>query len=149
MKWWGIVAALMLALVAWPRAQAPSGVERELIAIENNWSQASLKRDAAALPQFYADEYIFTDADGVVTNKTQEIANITGGSFRLAAYKFDHLAVHVYGDVAVVTGQNTIKGSWQDIGRDISGPYRFTDVFVKRNGRWLCVASQASRVTEK
>jgi ketosteroid isomerase-like protein len=146
---WGIVALMVVALAPWPHAQTPSSVERDLIAIENDWSQASVKRDAAALPRFYADEYIFTDADGVVTNKTQEIANITGGMFQLTSYRFDHLVVHVYGDVAVVTGQNTIKGIWQDIVRDISGPYRFTDVFVRRNARWQCVASQASRVTEK
>jgi ketosteroid isomerase-like protein len=55
----------------------------------------------------------------------------------------------VYGEVAVVTGKNTIKGTWEDIERDISGPYRFTDVFVRRDGRWQCVASQASRIAGK
>jgi ketosteroid isomerase-like protein len=59
------------------------------------------------------------------------------------------MKVRVYGDVAVVTGRNTIKGVWEDIKRDISGPYRFTDVFVRRNGSWQCVTSQSSRVTEK
>ena len=146
-----LVIALLLVWAA-PRsgAQAPkSGPEQELIALENNWSQASVKRDGAVLPRFYADEYIFTNEDGVVTNKAKEIANITGGTFKLNAYKFENMAVRVYGNVAVVTGQNTIKGTWEDIERDISGPYRFTDVFVKREGRWQCVASQASRIAEK
>lgn len=65
----------------------------------------------------------------------------------VTAFKFSDMKVHVYGDVAVVTGQNTIKGTWEDIPRNISGPYRFTDVFVKRAGRWQCVASQSSRIT--
>lgn len=59
------------------------------------------------------------------------------------------MKVRLYGDVAVVTGRNTIKATWEDIQRDISGPYRFTDVFVKRGGHWQCIASQASRVKEK
>jgi ketosteroid isomerase-like protein len=147
-----LLAVALLLMWAAPRsgAQAPKGgPEQELIALENSWSQASVKRDGAALPRFYADEYIFTDEDGVVSNKTKEIANITGGVFKLNSFKFENIAVHVYGEVAVVTGKNTIKGTWEDIERDISGPYRFTDVFVRRDGRWQCVASQASRIAGK
>ena len=141
---------VMLTLAASPCwAQTPGAADKELIAIENDWSQAAIARDATALQRFYADEYVFTNEDGVVTNKATEIANIRGGTFRLTSYKFDDLKVHVYGEVAVVTGRNTIKGFWDDIKRDVSGPYRFTDVFVKRNGRWQCVASQSSRITEK
>jgi ketosteroid isomerase-like protein len=146
-----LAVLLILASVA-PRswaAQAPGPSEQELIALENDWSQAAVKRDGAALQRFYADEYIFTDENGVVSNKTQEILNLTNGIFRLTSYKFEDVKVRVYGDVAVVTGRNTIKGIWEDVKRDISGPYRFTDVFVKRNGRWQCVASQSSAVAAK
>src|SRR5262249_42566689 len=89
-----LLAIALLLVWAAPRsgAQAPkSGPEQELIAIENKWSQASVKRDGAALPRFYADEYIFTDEDGVVSNKTREIANITGGVFKLNSYKFENM----------------------------------------------------------
>lgn len=141
---------LLLALFALvPRAwaQTPTTPERALVAVENDWSRAAINRDGAALDRFYADEYIFTNEDGVASTKAKEIANITSGMFRLTAYKFSDLKVNLYGDVAVVTGQNTIKGTWEDLNKDISGPYRFTDVFVKRNGRWQCVASQSSRIT--
>jgi ketosteroid isomerase-like protein len=149
MKRWPVIGLLVFATAVLPRAQGSKSVEQTLVALENDWSDASMKRDGAALQRFYADEYIFTDSDGSVSGKAKEIADITGGVFRLTSYKFEQLAVHVYGDVAVVTGQNTIKGVWEDIRRDVSGPYRFTDVFVRRSGRWECVASQASRITEQ
>ena len=141
-----VAVALMVAPAA---AQTPVNPEQELIKLENDWSQASIKRDGASLQRFYGDEYLFTDADGVTSTKAKEIANLTSGMFRLTAYRFEDVKVHVYGDVAVVTGRNTIKGVWEDIKRDVSGPYRFTDVFVRRSGRWQCVASQSSRVTER
>jgi ketosteroid isomerase-like protein len=148
-----ILSSLMLLIaLATPRswaAQAAVSPERELTALENDWSQAAVKRDGVALQRFYADEYIFTDENGVVSNKAKDIADLTSGAFRLTSYKFEDMKVRIYGDVAVVTGRNTIAGTWEDIKRDISGPYRFTDVFVKRNGRWQCVASQSSSVTEK
>jgi hypothetical protein len=31
-------------------------------------------------------------------------------------------------------------------GKDISGQYRWTDVFVKRQGRWQVVATHASQI---
>jgi len=143
-----LLLTVLAASGAWAQTP-PAAPEQALITIENEWSQASMKRDAAALDRFYADEYIFTNEDGVASNKTKEIADIKSGTFRLTAFKFSNLKVHIYGDVAVVTGQNTIKGTWEDINKDISGPYRFTDVFVKRGGRWQCVASQSSRITAK
>ena len=142
---------LMTALAA-PGAWAqtsPAAPEQALITLENDWSQTVVKRDAVALDRFYADEYLSTSEDGVASSKAKEIANIKSGAFRLSSFKFSDVKVHLYGDVAVVTGQNTIKGTWEDINKDISGPYRFTDVFVKRNGRWQCVASQSSRITPR
>jgi ketosteroid isomerase-like protein len=144
----GVVLMMALAVPGgW--AQTPNTSEQELTRLENDWSQAVVRRDGTALQRFYADEYIFTDEKGVVWNKAKEIADISSGAFRLTSYKFDDLKVHNYGDVAVVTGRNTIKGLWENVKRDISGPYRFTDVFVKRAGRWQCVASQSSRITER
>jgi ketosteroid isomerase-like protein len=142
----------MMLVLALPRGWAqtpPASPDGTLVALETAWSQAAVARDRTALDRFYADEYIFTNEDGVTTNKTKEIANITSGTFRLTAFKFNDLKVHVYGDVAIVTGENNIKGTWEDINKDISGPYRFTDVFVKRNSRWQCVASQSSRITPR
>ena len=128
-------------------AMALNAAEQELIAVENAWAEAAVKADGAALGKLYADEYMFTDENGVVWNKSQDIANVTSGAYKPVSYKFDDMRVRIYGDTAVVTGRNEIKASFKD--EDISGPYRFTDVFVKRDGRWQCVATQAARVSKK
>jgi len=56
------------------------------------------------------------------------------------------LKVHVYGDTAVAAGTSTVKGTYK--GQDISGKYRFTDVWVKRNGKWHAVASQSTKLQQ-
>ena len=130
-------AFAFVTLLALPRGWAqtpPATPQQTLIALETNWSQAAIVRDGAALDRFYADEYIFTNEDGVTSNKVKEIANITSGTFRLTAFKFNDLKVHVYGDVAVVTGENNIKGTWEDINKDISGPYRFNESMRRQVG---------------
>lgn len=105
-----------------------------------------MKGDGAALARLYADESLFTDENGLLWNKTEDIANVTSGAFKPTSYKFDDLKVHICGNTAVVTGRNTIKATFK--GTDISGPYRFTEVFVKRDGRWQCVATQGVKVTK-
>jgi ketosteroid isomerase-like protein len=56
------------------------------------------------------------------------------------------MKVRVYGDMAVATYGSTDKGSYK--GKDISGRFRWTDVFVKRNGRWEIVAGQGTRISQ-
>jgi ketosteroid isomerase-like protein len=140
---------LLMTVLAVPGAlaQTPDTAAQALITAEHEWSQAVVRRDVAALDRFYADEYILTNEDGAIFSKAKEIADIRSGSFRLTSFTFTDLDVRLYDNVAVVTGQNTITGRWDDIDKDISGPYRFTDVFVNRDGRWQCVASQSSRIT--
>ena len=52
--------------------------------------------------------------------------------------------VNVYGDTAIVTFASNDKGTYK--GKDISGKTRWTDVFVKRGGKWQIVSSHGSRV---
>ena len=55
--------------------------------------------------------------------------------------------MRVYGKTAVVTGLSTIKGTYQK--KDISGKYRFIDVFVKKKKKseWKVVATQVTAIT--
>ena len=125
----GIVSLFALSTV---RAQDASSTERELIKLENTWSAAWQKNDSAFLQKLYVDEYLSSNSDGTTYTKAQDVASAKSGEFRLESFDLGDLKVHVYGDTAVVTGRNTIKATWK--GKDISGPYRFTDVFVKETG---------------
>jgi ketosteroid isomerase-like protein len=141
-----VVVGMLVALSpVW--AQAPSAVEQELLKLESNWGDALLKNDSAALERIYADEYLFTDSEGSTWNKSQDLANTKSGASKITSFKLEDMKVHVYGEAAVVTGKTILKGTFQ--GKDISGQHRFTDVFVKRAGRWQCVATQSTLISKK
>jgi ketosteroid isomerase-like protein len=118
--------------------------EEELLKLENAWSAAVINRDQAFLDRLCADEYISTSPDGLTADKRAEIVDLMSGRFKWESAALSDMNVRVYGNAAVVTGLNTLKGIYGD--QDISGPYRFTDVFVKRDGRWQVVATHTSRV---
>jgi ketosteroid isomerase-like protein len=115
----------------------------EFTKIEEGWNEAWMKKDVKALDLLYATEYIHTDENGKLINKKQDIDDVASGSFKfLSPSVLSDIKVNLYGNMAVVNGINSMKATYN--GKDISGKYRFTDVFVKRDGRWQCVSSQAS-----
>jgi len=139
-----LVALLALVALAPPLARAQAPAEKELMDVENHWAEATVKGDVQALERLYADEYLAIDPAGATFTKAQDIANVKSGNFKLATFKLDELKVRLHGEVAVVTGRNTIKATY--MGKDISGAYRFTDVFVKRGGRWQVLTTQGTLV---
>ena len=138
----GIVALFAVSAVL---AQVPGSVKGELIKLENDWATAWQKRDTAFLQKLFADEYISTDPEGATWTKAQDIVNTE--KTRVESILLADLKVHVYDNAAVVTAGSTIKGTFD--GKDISGTYRGTDMFVRRDGRWQVVATRVTLVTKK
>jgi ketosteroid isomerase-like protein len=122
-------------------------VEQTLMNIEQELVDAVVKGDTSASEKYLADNSIFTDPGGMVMDKAQFIADLKAGNLKLESSKPDDMKVHAHGNAAVVTYGTTDKGTYK--GKDISGKYRWTDVFVRRNGRWQIVAGQGTPVRQQ
>jgi len=136
------VAILGLGVATLAQTQTES-VEQELVKLENDSLQAFLKNDVAFYERFLADGYMGTDEHGNVRTKAQEIAEIKAGAHLSTAGVQDNIRVRIYGDAAVVTGCNIMKGLFK--GKEYSSPYLWTDTFINLDGRWQCVASHVSK----
>ena len=99
------------------------------------------------MSRILAEYVIDTSSTGHVRGKAEGLADLESGEPKLESSSVDDMTVHVYGNVAVVNGNYTQKGSYK--GKDISGGGRFTDVFVKRQGRWECVSTQATPIAKQ
>jgi ketosteroid isomerase-like protein len=137
----------ILAVVCLLPVWAQTAAEKALIKVENDWNTAFMKHDAKVFESLYATEYISTDPTGKTYNKAEGIKGDTSPNTVVTSAVLSDVKVHIYGQTGVVTGVNTIKATSD--GKDISGEYRFTDVFVKRDGRWQCVATQGTRIEKK
>jgi hypothetical protein len=126
----------------------PGKVEAELMQIERDIGDANVRRDKAYFERIEADEFVFTDSGGGLTTKTEDVASLDKppGEFKLVSYVVDDMQVRLYGNTAVVTGRATTTSRGKD--REVIGKSRFTDVFVKRDGRWQIVAGHSSRIRE-
>jgi len=126
--------------------ESPQESERILKNLEQEWSTAPFRHDAAALDRIIADDWVSFTWDGETITKAQVIADASSGANTAQSQEMQDVKVRVFGDSAVVTGGLLQKSQYQ--GRDMSGHYLWTDVFVRRNGRWQAVASQTTRVPE-
>jgi len=144
------VAVLVLAVAV--KAQTPTqtksgSVEQELMKLENEWNDAWVNRNIAFFDQILADDYIVTFSDGNVYTKAQEIANVKSGEDVATSVVGDDFKVRVYGDAAVVTYRMAVKGQYK--GKDNSFLFRWTDTWIKKDGRWQVVAAHQSRIAQK
>jgi hypothetical protein len=141
---------LVSAVAVW--AQAPAkpksgSAEQELLKLEQDCTNAFVKADCAFLNRNLADDWVIMDSDGSVTTKAQELASLKSGEVVISSMVADDMKARVYGDAAVVTGRNTLKGTFQ--GKDFSGQERWTDTWIKKAGRWQCVATNVSAIAQK
>jgi hypothetical protein len=146
-----VVLVLAVAVQAQTPAQTKSGgVEQELIKLENEWGEAIVKRDAASIDmlrdRLMADEFIMM-FDGSVFTKAQYFEYVETIKEEILSFVMDEWKVLVYRDAAVVMARATMK--MRLAGKETTNQWRFTDTWVKRAGRWQCVAVHNSTIAQK
>jgi ketosteroid isomerase-like protein len=112
--------------------------------LEDGRNQAILKGDAAALERMTADDYTFVTLKGELRTKAEIVKGFASGAFKYQFRTVSDLNIRVYGDTAVVTGRSVQKGV--ENGKDYSGDYWFTRVYVRQNGAWMTVALQTTLI---
>jgi len=137
----------LMAVAALSLAQTDSALLRELLQIESDIARANRECDYKYFTYIEATEFIFTDASGSVTTREQDLA--TEKDCRKADYRseVDEPRLSRYGDVAILNARNSVFVKDRE-GKPLIRRNRFTDVFVRRDGRWQLVSGHSSRIPE-
>jgi hypothetical protein len=147
-----VLLIIAAASVAFSQQTKPKAAEEErtrqaLMQLERDIGKANIDSDYAFFDRVEAEEFIFTDAGGGITNKKQDLEGLKqtpNPDVKLTAYDVDDMNVRLYDKTAVVTGRVTTKRLVK--GQTMTSQSRFTDVFVWRDGRWQLVAGHSSRI---
>ena len=115
---------------------------REIVDMERQAKEATLHRDADFTQRTLADDYVAITPLGSVTTKQDAVSARKSGQLRYEAMNVTDMVVRIYGDTAVVTARADVRG--HQLGEDFSGPYRYTRIWVRRNGHWQTVSYQAT-----
>jgi ketosteroid isomerase-like protein len=135
-----------------PEKIDPAAVAAELIKIDGQWAEGVKTGDADTVRRVIADDIVITNADGSTSTKADEIQTIQSGAITMEGYEIlDPKATVVDANNAFVTGRGVIKNGRLKLANttkliDISGEYRFLNVYAKRDGKWQAIASQTTPI---
>jgi hypothetical protein len=132
----------MNKVAAWSREMSANSEELQIREVENELTDALLRGDASALNHLYAADYVHTGADGVLSSKSDRLAEFRTGIRKFTHLKRDEVQIRRYRIAAVVTDLDTVHGTFE--GKDISGQARAMRVWVNRGGAWQLVAAHAT-----
>ena len=139
-----ILAGACFVHAADPKDAYTARDEADILELEAQWAKALQTRDTAVMERLLAPEYVGVDPAGVAASKAQEIAMFKGGDLKFDSIVTGQQKVKVYIGGVIVTGTSSVKGKFKD--QDISGEYRFIDIFERKPSGWQVVYSQLTKV---
>lgn len=121
---------------------AQSDAEQKLKRLEDEWLNSYLRGDKQTFDRIVADDFTRTDESGKFATKAEERTLIQAPPASVnASLTNQDMQVRVYRNAAIVTGRIVSK-----VQGGLNFQSRFTDTFIKREGRWQVVARHYSRV---
>jgi ketosteroid isomerase-like protein len=120
---------------------------RELTVAEDEWEHALKTHDAAFFQRTMSDDFVGTTVEGI-TDKSTLVRVNADTSVTVDSVGRSDEKIRIYGDgtVGVITGRFAERGH---IGsRHLGVEFRYTEVWVKRNGRWQVVAGHYTPVEQ-
>ena len=114
--------------------------------MELDWNAADKNRDKSWFELNYAADYTSVgSSDGKMYSKAEDIADTMSSKRAVDTVDLSEVYVRVEGNTAVVTGVNHVVGR-DDKNQPMDYRFRFTDTFIKRDGRWQAWATQGTRM---
>ena len=119
-----------------------------LLYMENDWNEASKKKDVAWFERNYAaDASDVLSRNGMLQTKSEAIASMKTDKTVLESLELSEMSPRVDGNAAIVTGIIRVRGR-DEQSKAFDRRVRFTDTFIKRDGRWQVWASQGTLIPE-
>jgi hypothetical protein len=151
---YSIVKLLAIFLILACGSNVGSAAERDAAITENELVRrtqelydAIISGNQAPWRKYFADDSIFADEKGRTMDKARLIADITplpaGYS---GAIKLEHVQSRVYDNVAILSYD--ANETETIFGQNLSARYHITDTWLRRDGNWQIIASQAHRYYE-
>jgi ketosteroid isomerase-like protein len=107
--------------------------------LNQNFVRSVEESDVGYFEEALSDDFLNSNPDGSLVDRTGFLAQIArpAGISKLEAHD---IRIRILGDIAIIHARTTYR---KPDGR--TGTGRYTDVWARRRGRWLCVSAHVTR----
>ena len=129
--------------------QGAEAGRQALAQIEDNWARALEAHDTVFFARVLAADFHATQDSGKTFGRSEVIKNAGDRTVQVRDLSDQDREIRIYGDgnVGVVTGLSSWREQSGERTSQKSG--RYTEVFVKRDGRWQAVAGHYSDIPQQ
>jgi uncharacterized protein (TIGR02246 family) len=117
--------------------------------LEREWLDAYEQKDPEAMGRIVAEDFTITFPNGAMQTKPQLMAMIKAprrASEPRMRFHTEDVSSRAYGDTVILIGR--VVTEYERDGKPVKERSRYTDTYVRRNGRWQVVASHLSNIEE-
>ena len=136
-----VVSTLVMASVY---AQLPLSDEKQILKLEDDWVRALKTKDRQILDAIVAPNFTFIEPDGTVKDRDEYLADRSSDIAAIDSFELADLKVSVFKNCALASGLSKITERRQ--GKRYRFSLRWKELWLKDNGSWQVVASQATPV---
>jgi hypothetical protein len=138
-----LIAFAAVAAVAAPPSAVYTTLPPELRAAAERFDRAQVEGDRELLEQSLAADFSLVSGSGKLQPRAEFIAESTAPGSKVDPFVIREPVEKVWADGAILGGLVDYSGT--DGGQRFSITYRFTDVWVRRDGRWQVINAQVTR----
>jgi ketosteroid isomerase-like protein len=103
-----------------------------------------VRGDVAALERIFAEDLVVIVPGMRVLTKADSLEVFTSGRIKFERYETSETKLRIYDDTAIVTGR--LRRTRVIAGAKVDDDWRFTKVYLRRDGRWHVVSFHASNI---
>ncbi len=116
----------------------------EIFATITKWADAVRRRDTKALESIFEEGLIVSTFDGKTRGRAEELEILKpGGDLKTVSVNNEDVKVRFFENTAVVTALTRMKFLIGE--KESQTAFRYTAVFVKKDGRWQLAALHTAR----
>ena len=101
-----------------------------------------VRADADQFDKILADDFLCSNPDGSIVDRTEFLRRIRA-SAPLRYMRLEDVRLRTIGDTAIIHARTVFA-----LGDNTEGTGRYTDIWAKRDGRWLAVAAHVTRIAK-
>lgn len=117
---------------------APADLE-QLTSLNRDYVNSVQHCDVARFDEILADDFLATNPDGSLADKPRFLEQ-TARPMTITDLEAEDVNIRVLGDVAIIHARTSYRTA---DGQQRHG--RYTDIWARRDGRWLAVAAHVTR----